>query len=40
MVTWLEHGIDLRGGRVLMLANAATFGYVFNPMSVFWCYRR
>jgi hypothetical protein len=33
-----EHGIDLRGGRVLMLANAATFGYVFNPISVFWCF--
>ena len=33
-----EHDIDLRGGRVLMLANAATFGYVFNPISVFWCF--
>ena len=33
-----DHGIDLAGGRVLMLADAATFGYVFNPLSVFWCF--
>jgi DUF1365 family protein len=32
------HGIDLTGGQVVMLANAATFGYVFNPLSVFWCF--
>jgi hypothetical protein len=25
------HGIDLRGGRVLMLANARVLGHVFNP---------
>jgi DUF1365 family protein len=31
-------GIDLRGGRILMLANARTLGYVFNPLSVFWCH--
>jgi uncharacterized protein len=34
-----DRGIDLTGGRVLMLANARTFGYVFNPLSVFWCYQ-
>jgi DUF1365 family protein len=33
-----DHGIDCAGGRVLMLANARTFGYVFNPLSVFWCF--
>lgn len=33
------HGIDLTGGRVLMLANARVAGYVFNPISVHWCYR-
>jgi uncharacterized protein len=33
-----DQGIDITGGRVLMLASAATFGYVFNPLSVFWCY--
>ncbi len=31
-------GVDLRGGQVLMLANARTFGYVFNPLSVYWCH--
>jgi DUF1365 family protein len=32
------HGIDLRGGRVTMLAHARVFGYVFNPLSVYWCH--
>jgi DUF1365 family protein len=31
-------GVDLRGGRVLMLANARVLGHVFNPLSVFWCH--
>ena len=31
------HGIDLRGGRVLMLTNARVFGYVFNPLTLYWC---
>ncbi|HEX3827904.1 MAG TPA: DUF1365 domain-containing protein [Sporichthyaceae bacterium] len=31
-------GIDLSGGRVLMLANARVFGHVFNPLSVYWCH--
>ncbi|CAN5343580.1 DUF1365 domain-containing protein [soil metagenome] len=34
------HGIDLVGGRVLMLTNARVAGYVFNPISVHWCYTR
>jgi DUF1365 family protein len=33
-----HHGIDLNGGRVIMLAGARVFGYEFNPISVFWCY--
>jgi predicted NAD/FAD-binding protein/DUF1365 family protein len=33
-------GVDLEGGRVLMLANARAFGYCFNPISVFWCHDR
>ena len=33
-----EHGIDLTGGRVLMLAGARSFGHVFNPLTVYWCY--
>ncbi|MFD7865139.1 DUF1365 domain-containing protein [Streptomyces sp. NPDC057682] len=34
------HGIDLDGGRVTMLAHARVFGFVFNPLSVFWCHDR
>ncbi|MFF2083795.1 DUF1365 domain-containing protein [Nocardia sp. NPDC058176] len=33
-----RQGIDLRGGQILMLANARVFGYVFNPLTVFWCH--
>ncbi|MFD8293858.1 DUF1365 domain-containing protein [Streptomyces lavendulae] len=32
------HGIDLDGGRVTMLAHARVFGFVFNPLSVYWCH--
>ncbi|MCA1006542.1 DUF1365 domain-containing protein [Rhodococcus hoagii] len=32
------HGIDLECGKVLLLTNARVFGYVFNPLSVFWCH--
>ncbi|GAA4005302.1 DUF1365 domain-containing protein [Allokutzneria multivorans] len=36
---WLaSQGVDLRGGRVLLLANARVLGFVFNPLSVFWCH--
>ena len=34
-----RRGIGLAGGRVLMLGHARTLGYVFNPLTVFWCYR-
>ena len=35
---WLaDRGIEL-GGQVLMLTNARVFGYVFNPLSVYWCH--
>ena len=33
-----QHGIDLSGGRVQLLCNARTLWYVFNPLSVYWCY--
>lgn len=33
-------GVDLAGGRILMAANARALGYCFNPISVFWCFRR
>jgi DUF1365 family protein len=31
-------GIDLAGGSVQMLTAARVFGYVFNPLSVYWCH--
>jgi cyclopropane fatty-acyl-phospholipid synthase-like methyltransferase/DUF1365 family protein len=34
-----QHGIDLDGGQITMLANARSAGYVFNPLSLFWCHR-
>lgn len=38
--TWLgTQGVDLRGGQVLLLANARLLGHVFNPISVYWCHR-
>jgi DUF1365 family protein len=30
--------IDLNGGRVTMLAHARVLGYVFNPLTVYWCH--
>jgi DUF1365 family protein len=33
-----ERGVELAGGRVLMLAHARSLGYVFNSLSVYWCY--
>lgn len=32
-------GVDTEGGQVLMLAHARVFGYVFNPLTVYWCHR-
>jgi hypothetical protein len=34
-----EHGIDLTGGRVLLLCYPRMLGYTFNPLSVYFCYR-
>jgi uncharacterized protein len=34
-----EHGIDLDGGRVLLLCYPRLFGYTFNPLSVYFCYQ-
>ncbi len=34
-----EHGIDLTGGRVLLLCYPRLLGYTFNPLSVYYCYR-
>jgi uncharacterized protein len=30
--------VDLRGGRILMLAMPRVLGTVFNPITVYWCY--
>lgn len=32
------HGIDLRGGTVTALLQARVLGYVFNPLSLYWCH--
>lgn len=42
---WLEnhlqqHGIDLDGGRVQILAFPRVLGYVFNPLTIWYCYHR
>ncbi|MGY5047959.1 DUF1365 domain-containing protein [Streptomyces sp. 900105755] len=33
-------GVSLDGGRVLMLTHARVFGYVFNPLTLYWCLGR
>ncbi|MCX4625716.1 DUF1365 domain-containing protein [Streptomyces sp. NBC_01443] len=32
--------VHLDGGRVLMLAHARVLGYVFNPLTLYWCHDR
>jgi uncharacterized protein len=34
-----SRGVGLGGGQVLMLAHARVLGYVFNPLTLFWCHR-
>lgn len=34
-----DRGIDLAGGRVLLLYYPRLLGYVFNPVSIYFCYR-
>lgn len=33
-----DRGLDLVGGRVLLLTQARVLGHVFNPLSVYWCH--
>lgn len=33
-----RHGIDLAGGRIQIVTNLRTLGYVFNPISCLWCW--
>jgi uncharacterized protein len=35
----IEAGIDLSGGRIQLLCMPHTFGYCFNPLSIFFCHR-
>ena len=35
----VERGIDLTGGRVLLLCYPRLLGYTFNPLSVYFCHR-
>jgi cyclopropane fatty-acyl-phospholipid synthase-like methyltransferase/DUF1365 family protein len=33
-----DNGINLDGGQITLLTNARSAGYVFNPLSLFWCH--
>lgn len=33
-----DRGIELRGGRITALLQARVLGYVFNPISLYWCH--
>jgi DUF1365 family protein len=33
-----RNGIDLHGGSIRMLTTARVLGYVFNPLTVYWCH--
>jgi DUF1365 family protein len=33
-----EQGIDLKGGRIMVLTYLRTFGYVFNPVTFYYCF--
>jgi DUF1365 family protein len=38
--TLAEHAIDWDGGRIALLCMPRILGYVFNPLSIYFCYRR
>jgi DUF1365 family protein len=35
-----ESGVDLDGGAIRLLCMPRTFGHVFNPLSIYFCYAR
>ncbi len=37
--TLLEAGIALNGGAIRLLCMPRMLGYVFNPLSIYWCHR-
>jgi DUF1365 family protein len=34
------HGVDLQGGRIVLVTLPRVFGYLFNPVSFYFCYDR
>jgi len=38
--TLTEHSVDWDGGRIALLCMPRILGYVFNPLSIYFCYRR
>src|SRR5688572_14497606 len=35
-----QHGVDISGGKVVLLTLPRVFGYLFNPVSFYFCYDR
>jgi uncharacterized protein len=35
-----DAGIDIDGGRIMLLCMPRMFGYGFNPLSIYYCYRQ
>jgi len=35
----VKHGIELSDGRILLLCYPRLFGFTFNPLSIYFCYR-
>ena len=33
-----SEGVELDGGRIVALTNARSLGYVFNPLTMYWCH--
>ena len=33
-----ERGIELQGGKIMLLTNVTTLGYTFNPISFYLCF--
>ncbi len=39
IVTYLtENGVNWQGGKIFLLTNLRTFGYLFNPVSFYYCF--
>lgn len=36
----LQHGIDIKDGRIMLLTNMNVLGYNFNPVSFYYCFNR